>query len=149
LSFVDFARDAQLIHARYPAIAQSSASIGGNPVFPTGIEFVSAHEGGKYMQARQALLCALAAAACALPAVGQAESTVIVTPADPAYQPAPVVREGYTWVPGYWTYDGNSRVWVSGHYERNNTYVLREPDVRYYPNKEEEHHWWRRHHDDD
>jgi hypothetical protein len=104
------------------------------------------------MQARQALFsCALAAAACTLPAIGQAESTVIVTPVDPAYQAAPAVREGYIWVPGYWTYDGNSRVWVSGHYERDRNYVLRdrEPEVRYYSNNDEEHHWWRRHHDDD
>ncbi len=34
------------------------------------------------------------------------------------YEPVPVPRAGYVWVPGIWEWRGNHHVWVSGHYLR-------------------------------
>lgn len=34
------------------------------------------------------------------------------------YEPVPVPRAGYVWVPGIWEWRGNHHVWVAGHYLR-------------------------------
>ena|SRR5437016_6320412 len=97
--------------------------------------------------------CAIAAAACALPAVGYADYAVVqVSPPAPVYEPVPPPREGYTWAPGYWRWEGDRQVWVSGHWAGDRAYlVYRDRDYRdrYYRDRDEEHHWWRRHHDND
>lgn len=34
------------------------------------------------------------------------------------YEPVPVPRVGYLWVPGCWEWQGNRHVWIGGHYIR-------------------------------
>ena len=31
----------------------------------------------------------------------------------------PPPRDGYTWAPGYWDYDGGKHAWRAGHWEQN------------------------------
>jgi len=45
------------------------------------------------------------------------------------YEPAPVVRVGYAWVPGYWEARNNRHHWVAGHY------VKARPGYTYHPGR--------------
>ena len=105
------------------------------------------------MLIRKALFAAaIAVTAAALPAASYADRYVVVTPPDtvyystpaPVYESIPAPREGFTWVRGYWTTDGGTRVWISGHWESDRTVYLTRRD-----RDREEHRWWRRHHRDD
>ena len=39
-------------------------------------------------------------------------------PPAPQVEDVPPAREGFVWAPGNWKFDGNSWVWVYGHFER-------------------------------
>ena len=39
-----------------------------------------------------------------------------IAPPAPRYEPVPPPREGYTWAPGHWRWDGQRHVWRSGHW---------------------------------
>ena len=88
------------------------------------------------MNVRKSLLTiAIAASACALPAISQAERYVVVTPPGvtytpaPVYEPVPSPREGYVWMPGYWSRDGDRQVWISGHFVYDRDYYVPAEDV--------------------
>lgn len=53
-----------------------------------------------------------------LPAAARTEVFVNIAPPPLYYEPVPVHRVGYHWVPGYWDYRGHRYVWVRGHYVR-------------------------------
>jgi hypothetical protein len=100
------------------------------------------------MSIRKTLLAiAMATSACAVPAISQAETYVVVTPPGTAYTPAPIyeripaAREGYVWAPGYWSRDGDRQVWISGRWVYDRDYYVRRDRTR-----DEERHWWRRWH---
>jgi len=76
------------------------------------------------MMIRKLLAVTLAAGALAgVSSAAQARTDVGVVlnfgPPAPRYEPAPVVRVGYTWAPGYWDYRSNRHHWVKGHYVAN------------------------------
>ena len=98
------------------------------------------------MLVRKTLLAvAIAASAVTLPVVSQAETYVVVTPPgvsytpDPIYERIPAPREGYLWVRGYWSREGDRSVWIPGHWVYDRDYVVRRDRYR-----DDEHRWWRR-----
>jgi len=70
--------------------------------------------------------------------------TVYVAPPPPRYEPVPVPRHGYAWVPGYWQPYGGRHNWVPGHWVAQPGYV--QPGYVYTePNWRERERWERRH----
>ena len=63
-------------------------------------------------------LLAASLGALALPAAARTEVFINVAPPPLRYEPVPVHRVGYHWVPGYWDHRGHRYVWVAGHYIR-------------------------------
>ena len=65
-------------------------------------------------------LLAASLAGLALPAAARTNVDVFVNFGPPPlrYEPVPVHRVGYTWVPGYWDWRAHRYVWVPGHYVR-------------------------------
>lgn len=57
----------------------------------------------------------------ALPAAARTNVDFYVNVAPPValYEPVPVVRPGYVWVPGYWDWRYQRYVWVPGAYVRH------------------------------
>jgi len=64
-------------------------------------------------------LLAASLGALALPAAARTEVFVNIAPPPLRYEPVPVHRVGYVWVPGYWDYRGHRYVWIGGHYARH------------------------------
>ena len=56
--------------------------------------------------------------------------TIIVEIAPPParVEVVPEVRHGYTWAPGYWSWNRDRHVWVNGHYMRTRTGYAWAPD---------------------
>ena len=63
-------------------------------------------------------LIAATLAGTALPAAARTEVFVHFDPPAVRYEPVPVHRVGYHWVPGFWDYRRHGYVWVPGHYIR-------------------------------
>ena len=63
-------------------------------------------------------LIAATLAGTALPAAARTEVFVNFGPPPVRYEPVPVHRVGYHWVPGHWDYRGHRYVWIKGHYIR-------------------------------
>jgi hypothetical protein len=60
------------------------------------------------------------------PAVEPQVVIVDVAPPPLRTEDIPAAREGYTWAPGYWSWNGASYAWVDGHYvqdQQGSTYV--------------------------
>ena len=50
-----------------------------------------------------------------IPAVAAAAETAVAPP-PPRIEGVPAPRDGYTWAPGYWDWNGHAYSWVSGCY---------------------------------
>jgi hypothetical protein len=66
-----------------------------------------------------ATLFALGAACLPLPSMAQTGIGIVVGTAPPAprFESVPAPRRGYAWAPGYWNWQGNGHVWISGRWE--------------------------------
>jgi hypothetical protein len=66
-----------------------------------------------------------------IPAMAAVEYSVIELDAAPPparVEVAPPLREGSTWIPGYWDYSAGNYSWVPGHFEANRAgYVYMAP----------------------
>jgi hypothetical protein len=75
------------------------------------------------MFTKKLLVAAVAALGLgAIPAVAAVEYRVIELDAAPPpaqVEVAPPLREGYTWISGYWDYSGGNYSWVPGRFEPN------------------------------
>lgn len=60
-----------------------------------------------------------AAASLPLPSIAQTGLSVVIGSAPPAprFESVPAPRHGYVWAPGFWNWDGNRHIWMSGHWE--------------------------------
>ncbi|MBL8519616.1 MAG: YXWGXW repeat-containing protein [Betaproteobacteria bacterium] len=71
---------------------------------------------------KKLLLAAATAAALSGMPIAQASPHwsigINIGPPPLRYEPVPVPRAGYVWVPGYWDWRGQRHVWISGHYLR-------------------------------
>ena len=86
------------------------------------------------MQIKKLLLASVAAASLGgISSAAQARTDVGVYlnfgPPAAFYEPAPVARLGYVWVPGYWDWRYSRHHWVAGHHVRHR------PGHHYYPSR--------------
>jgi hypothetical protein len=61
-------------------------------------------------------------ASFALPAAARTNVDLVVNlgaPPPAYYEPVPVARRGFAWVPGYWDWTGRRYHWVAGHWVRH------------------------------
>ena len=79
------------------------------------------------MSLRKSLLIAAAAAALAGPALAQEYIEVNSPPPAAPVEVVPAAREGYVWIPGYWSWDEGQYVWVQG------TWVVERPNYHWVP----------------
>lgn len=66
------------------------------------------------------LLLALLVGVSAAPMAPAQNTAIFVDAAPPPLQAerVPLPRRGYTWAPGYWSWDGHRHVWVAGTWVR-------------------------------
>lgn len=79
-----------------------------------------------------AIAVALVLGGLAGSAQAQVSVNINVAPPAPRYEPAPVLRPGYVWAPGYWAWQGRNYVWVRGHQ------IRQRPGHRWVPDRWED-----------
>jgi hypothetical protein len=74
----------------------------------------------------------LVIAAATIPTVAGARTSfnLSIGPPAPIVEPVPMARPGYTWSPGYWTWQGERYEWIAGNWMHDRPGYTWEP-----------HHW--------
>ncbi len=67
-----------------------------------------------HLSLKKLLLAALLAGAAATPALAQVSIHINVAPPQQRYEAVPVLAPDRTWAPGYWAWNGERHIWVSG-----------------------------------
>lgn len=92
------------------------------------------------MSLRKTLILAVATAALAGPALAQTVDYIEVNSPPPTapVEIIPAAREGYTWIPGYWSWANGQYVWVQG------VWVASRPDYVWVPARwhNDDGHWY-------